>query len=65
MTPAKTAECLACHGVGAVPVTRVIAVAGCCGNPTRTGDCCGNAIPIPEETIEYEPCPECGGNDNA
>lgn len=28
---------------------------GCCGNPTRSGSCCGNGIPI------QEPCNCCGG----
>jgi len=51
-------ECPICDGRGFE--TKTICVAGCCGRPTKTGECCGNAVPIPEETEEQ--CCGCGGS---
>lgn len=45
--------CPNCEGRG----RRTISEAGCCNNPTRTGECCGNAIEVQAE----EPCDSCGG----
>jgi hypothetical protein len=48
------ADCPDCDGSG----YRTISEAGCCGNPTRTGECCGNAIEVPGT----EKCSTCGGS---
>jgi hypothetical protein len=47
-------ECPDCNGSGG----RMISEAGCCNNPTRTGECCGNAIEVPGT----EQCSTCGGS---
>lgn len=47
-------DCPDCDGSG----YRAISEAGCCGNPTRTGECCGNAIEVPGT----EKCSTCGGS---
>ncbi len=47
-------DCPQCNGNGYL----VISVAVCCNQPTRTGECCGNAI----EGQDTEGCSYCGGN---
>lgn len=46
-------QCPDCSGSG----SHLVSVAGCCGNGTKTGECCGNAIEVPGE----EACNSCGG----
>lgn len=47
-------DCPDCEGAG----WRQISEAGCCGRPTRTGECCGNAIEVPGT----EQCSTCCGS---
>lgn len=47
-------QCDDCGGSG----TLMVSEAGCCQNPTRTGECCGNAIEVP---VNLQ-CESCGGS---
>jgi hypothetical protein len=46
--------CPSCGGCGVIHIP--ITVAGCCGNPLRSGECCGNAVPV--QDWDYQAC-EC------
>lgn len=58
-----TAEpyCRTCFGHGFVERVVNTVEVGCCGNPTRTGECCGNAVPVPGQEIVQDGCPDCHG----
>jgi len=56
--PDISEACQACGGSGGQ--IRTIGVAGCCGNGLPSGECCGNAIEVPEQIEEH--CEYCGGS---
>ena len=46
-------DCPDCDGRGCYEIV----VAGCCGNALPTGECCGVAVPFPDQVA----CGTCGG----
>ncbi len=52
-------KCPNCDDSGGVVVEYTRAEAGCCGQLLPTGECCGNAIPIPVATQELQQCQFC------
>jgi len=45
--------CDRCKGEGHI----IVSTHGCCGKALKSGECCGNAIEVPEIAA----CPDCGG----
>jgi len=59
ITLLKIAQCPNCDGSGAIIHIGIGTEAGCCGNLLDTGECCGNAIPVPVPIEEFEQCQWC------
>jgi len=59
ITLLKMASCPNCDGTGGIIRTSIGTEAGCCGEFLPTGECCGNAIPVPVPVEEYEQCQWC------
>jgi len=55
----RVANCPNCDGSGGIVIESVGIEAGCCGNVMSTGECCGNAIPVPVQIQELEQCQWC------
>ena len=48
-----------CNNQGWYIVSAIGCDYGCCGNVLSTGECCGNAVPVPVEIQEQEQCEFC------
>lgn len=55
----KVAKCPNCDGSGGIVHVVIGTEVGCCGNLLPTGECCGNAVPVPVPIEEYEQCQWC------
>jgi len=59
ITLLKMAQCPNCDGSGSTTRITIGTEAGCCGNVLSTGECCGNAVPVPVPVEEIEACQWC------
>jgi len=59
LNPHPDPDCQTCGGRGIViEQVRVDMVPGCCHRFLSSGECCGNAIPLPEPVYDERDC-EC------
>jgi hypothetical protein len=55
----EKAVCGTCNGAHQIQVEVETVGHGCCGRFLSSGECCGNAVPVPLPSVDVQPCPDC------
>ena len=65
MSDKEIIDCPCCDNSGATVVSVTVYEHGCCRQPLSTGECCGDAVPVPVEGFELEECQWCHETKNS